>query len=135
MKFIIIILIVLGSTMFFSFGADMTKQDHEVSFRTADNGKIFANLYGQGDHAVVFAHGAVFNKESWDSLARELSAKGYRVLALDFRGYGKSVAGRKERVLCEDLLAAVRYLRREDAKKVSVVGGSMGGGASSPGLS
>jgi len=107
----------------------MTKQVRKVSFGTADNGKIFANIYGKGDHAVVFAHGAVFNKESWDSLARELSAKGYRVLALDFRGYGKSVAGRKERALYEDILAAARYLRREEAKKVSVVGGSMGGGA------
>jgi alpha-beta hydrolase superfamily lysophospholipase len=86
-------------------------------------------MYGEGDHAVVLAHGAIFNKESWDTLARLLSSKGLKVLAIDFRGYGKSKAGSKGRALYEDILAAVRYLHREGSKRVSVIGGSMGGGA------
>lgn len=101
----------------------------EVSFATADGGVIFANMYGEGDHVVVFAHGAVFNKESWDALARKLASNGFRALAIDFRGYGKSKPGSKGQALFEDILAAVRYLRREGSKSVSVIGGSMGGGA------
>ncbi|MCY3730875.1 MAG: alpha/beta hydrolase, partial [Rhodospirillaceae bacterium] len=66
----------------------------EVSFPTSDGGVIFANLYGEGAHAVLLAHGAVFEKQSWDAVARQLAAAGYRVLAIDFRGYGKSRAGR-----------------------------------------
>jgi alpha-beta hydrolase superfamily lysophospholipase len=129
MKSILTVLIILGSLIGISFAANIKKHIREVTFKTADGGHIFANLYGGGDHAVVLAHGAIFNKESWDSLAQELSAKGFCVLALDFRGYGKSVAGKKEKALYEDVLAAVRYLRGHSTKKVSVIGGSMGGGA------
>ena len=55
------------------------------------------------------------------------------MLALDFRGYGKSRGpGDSDPMgapLQLDVLAAVRYLRKTGAKSVSVVGGSMGGGA------
>lgn len=102
----------------------------EVSFATADSGKVVADLYGRGARGVVLAHGAVFNKESWSGLADTLSDLGFRVLAIDFRGYGKSVAGTKEHGLDEDVLAAIRFLHAEGAKSISVIGASMGGGAS-----
>src|SRR6058998_1089086 len=70
-----------------------------------------------------------FDKESWRPLAEQLAAKGYRVLAIDFRGWGKSTAGLAKDALFEDVLAAVRTLHREGAARVSVIGGSMGGGA------
>ena len=101
----------------------------EVSFETADGARIFANFYEGGDYAVVLAHGAVFNKESWAPLAKELSAGGLRVLAIDFRGYGKSTDGRESGALHLDVLGAIKYLKAAGAKRISLVGGSMGGGA------
>ena len=101
----------------------------EVSFPTADGGTVFANEYGSGDNAVVLAHGAVFNKESWGEQALELARAGLRVLAIDFRGYGKSRGPGGRAALYEDVLAAMRYLRESGANSVSLVGGSMGGGA------
>ena len=81
----------------------------------------------------MLAHGGRFNKESWEKQARTLATSGFRVLALDFRGYGKSRGpGESDPMsapLHLDVLAAVRYLRKTGAKSVSVVGGSMGGGA------
>jgi pimeloyl-ACP methyl ester carboxylesterase len=104
-----------------------------VSFPTEDGGEVYADVYGGGDRGVVLAHGGRFNKESWDKQARALAAGGFRVLALDFRGYGKSRGpGQSDPMsapLHLDVLAAVRYLRKTGAKSVSVVGGSMGGGA------
>jgi pimeloyl-ACP methyl ester carboxylesterase len=104
-----------------------------VSVPTPDGGQIQANLYGKGERAVVLAHGARFNKESWDKQAKELVKAGFRVLAIDFRGYGKSKgpgqASPLEAPLHLDVLAAVRYLRKTGAKSVSVLGASMGGGA------
>jgi pimeloyl-ACP methyl ester carboxylesterase len=101
----------------------------EVRFDTADGGRIFANRYGKADHAVVLAHGAVFDKESWDPFARTLAEQGFQALALDFRGYGKSTPGSRDRALYEDVLAAIRFLRDEGSRRVSVIGASMGGAA------
>jgi pimeloyl-ACP methyl ester carboxylesterase len=82
---------------------------------------------------VVLAHGGRFNKESWEKQAQTLVSAGFRVLALDFRGYGKSRgpgdSAPMSAPLYLDVFGAVRYLRKTGAKSVSVVGGSMGGAA------
>lgn len=101
----------------------------EISYQTRDGGVIFGNLYGEGPHAVLLGHGAIFDKESWDPLARRLAAEGHQALAVDFRGYGKSKAGRSQGGLHEDILGGVRYLTEQGATRVSVIGASMGGGA------
>jgi alpha-beta hydrolase superfamily lysophospholipase len=100
-----------------------------VSFSTPDGGLIYADLYGEGGRGIVLAHGAQFDKSSWEKQARVLVKAGFRVLAIDFRGYGQSRAGAESGKLYIDVLAAVRYLHRDGAKTVSVIGGSMGGGA------
>ena len=104
-----------------------------VSFPTEDGGVVYADVYGEGDRAVVLAHGGRFKKESWEKQAQTLAKAGFRVLAFDFRGYGKSRGpGDSDPMsapLQLDVLASVRYLRKSGAKTVAVVGGSMGGGA------
>lgn len=113
--------------------ASVATAQRTVSFPTEDGGVVFADLYGSGARAVVLAHGGQFNKESWAPQARRLQAAGFEVLAIDFRGYGKSHGpGDKPPMdahLEKDVLAAVRYLHAAGAKSVSIVGGSMGGGA------
>jgi dienelactone hydrolase len=107
-------------------------QEH-VDFPTEDDGTIFGDLYGKGERGVVLAHGGRFDKGSWESQARAIADAGYRVLAIDFRGYGRSRGRGQTDPLSAplelDVLAAVRYLKKTGAKTVSVVGGSMGGGA------
>jgi predicted alpha/beta hydrolase len=111
----------------------LTAAPGEVSFPTADGGVIRADLYGGGDRGVVLAHGAHFDKASWGKQAEVLAKAGFRVLAIDFRGYGQSRGGDRSAPgggeKYEDILAAVRYLRENGAKTVSVIGASMGGGA------
>ena len=104
-----------------------------VSFATDDGGHICADLYGQGSRGVVLAHGGRFNKESWKVQADTLAARGFRVLAIDFRGYGCSTAPGLTNAdgapYEKDILAAARYLKAHGATTVSVVGGSFGGAA------
>jgi pimeloyl-ACP methyl ester carboxylesterase len=104
-----------------------------VSLRTEDGGRIHGDIYGQGEAGVVLAHGGRFDKTSWAKQARALAEAGFRVLAIDFRGYGQSVGPGQSDPLAAplyfDVLAAVRYLRAQGARTVSVVGASMGGGA------
>src|SRR5712664_1740218 len=113
--------------------AAVSQAQKAVSFPTADGGVVSADLYGAGERGVVLAHGGRFNKGSWEKQAQALTAAGFRVLAIDFRGYGKSRgpgdSAPMSAPLHLDVLAAVRYLRKTGAKTVSVVGGSMGGGA------
>jgi dienelactone hydrolase len=101
----------------------------DVSFPAADGGVVDGDLYGTGARGVVFAHGAVFNKQSWAPLARSIAARGFRALSIDFRGYGRSRPGSDPNALDQDVIAAVRWLHAQGVQSVSVVGGSMGGGA------
>jgi pimeloyl-ACP methyl ester carboxylesterase len=114
------------------FVGSAAAQEH-VSFPTQDGGTVYADLYGKSERCVVLAHGGQFNKESWEKQARVLAAAGFRVLAIDFRGYGQSRGpGDSDPLgapLHLDVLGAVRYLRNSGAKTVAVVGGSMGGSA------
>ncbi len=111
----------------------MAPAQQTLSFATDDGGQICADLYGQGAHAVVLAHGGRFTKESWRDQALSLTSAGFQVLAIDFRGFGCSKGPGQQDFdnapFEKDVLAAVRYLKAHGAKTVSVVGGSFGGGA------
>ncbi|HYN09870.1 MAG TPA: alpha/beta fold hydrolase [Vicinamibacterales bacterium] len=104
-----------------------------VSFPTQDGWTIRADLYGTADRGVVLIHGGRFTKESWRTQADQLVKAGFRVLAIDLRGFGLSKEG--PAALNPgfgsplDALAAVRYLRKAGAKTVSIVGASMGADA------
>jgi pimeloyl-ACP methyl ester carboxylesterase len=104
-----------------------------VSFRTEDGGRVCADVYRGGTRAVVLAHGGRFTKESWREQADVLASDGFKVLAIDFRGFGcSSGPGEKDfdhAPFENDILAAVHYLKTRGAKTVSVVGGSFGAAA------
>jgi len=108
------------------------KMQH-LSFATEDSGLIYADLYGEGDQGVVLAHGGRFTKESWQPQAQQLARAGFHVLAFDFRGFGQSHGPGDSDMdtapMWLDVLAAVRYLRKNGAKTVAIVGGSFGGSA------
>lgn len=107
-----------------------------VSFSAPDGYRLNADQYGKGNRAVILAHGGQFDRKSWKPQADVLAKAGFRVLAIDFRGYGQSVPDSKnpgsqieDGKHYPDVLAAVRYLRVNGAKFVSIVGASMGGDA------
>ena len=113
-------------------GTAAAAQEH-ITLTAEDGAILAADLYGSGTRGVVLAHGGRFTKDSWKPQAETLSKAGFRVLAFDFRGFGKSHGpGDKDMFTAPvylDVLAAVRYLHQQGAKTVSIVGGSFGGGA------
>jgi len=115
------------------FASHATPAQTTISLLTEDGGTVFADLYGKSERAVVLVHGGRFTKESWAPQARALQAAGYRVLAIDLRGCGKSHGPGDSNLDTApnylDVLAAVRYLHQNGVKTVSAIGGSMGGAA------
>jgi pimeloyl-ACP methyl ester carboxylesterase len=106
-----------------------------ISIKAPDGVDVKGDEYGSGERAVILLHGGRFDRTSWKEQAEVLAARGFRVLAIDFRA---SVASRKGEetpclydasCLAKDVLAAVRHLRLAGVKQVSIVGGSLGGGA------
>lgn len=103
-----------------------------IQYPAADGHLLLqADQYGNGERGLILAHGGRFDRKSWRPQAEVLAKAGFRVLAIDFRGYGQTIPGTQEEDWKQypDVLAAVRYLHKEGAKSVSVVGASMGGDA------
>jgi pimeloyl-ACP methyl ester carboxylesterase len=78
----------------------------------------------------VLAHGGRSDLCDTLTFATRLVAAGYRVVAFDFRGSGRSeLPSRNPLALGKDLAAAVAYARQTGAERVFLVGSSMGGAA------
>lgn len=102
-------------------------------FRAQDGTRLVGHLYGRGRTAVVLAHAHPGNLCQWDSYAKRLARRGYRVLAFDFRNHGRSQtrSGPNSRY-ATDIAAAVGVVRKTGARKVVLVGASFGGSAMLP---
>jgi non-heme chloroperoxidase len=77
---------------------------------------------------VTFSHGWPLSSDSWESQMMFLASKGYRVVAHDRRGHGRSTQvweGNDMDHYADDLAAVIEAL---DLKNVTLVGFSTGGG-------
>lgn len=95
--------------------------------QTSDNTQLYFKDWGAG-RPVVLIHGWPLNADSWDDQAVALADAGFRVLAYDRRGFGRSSqpwSGYDYDTLADDLAAVLKHLGAEDA---AIVGFSMGGG-------
>jgi pimeloyl-ACP methyl ester carboxylesterase len=72
-------------------------------------------------------------RKAGGSRPRPLASEGFRIIAIDFRGFGCSTGPGQSNFdtapFANDVLAAVRYMKTNGAGTVSVVGGSFGGAA------
>lgn len=100
-----------------------------IHFSTEDGATIEAAYFkASRSKIVIFAHGAIFNKESWYFLAEAFQKQGISALPIDFRGYGNSKTGSTNKKMF-DILGAIAYVKEQGFSDISVVGASMGGAA------
>jgi len=94
---------------------------------TSDGTEIFYKDWGSGQ-PIVFSHGWPLSSDDWDNQMLFFLAQGYRVIAADRRGHGRSSQtgdGHDMDHYADDLAAVVEHLDLHDAIHV---GHSTGGG-------
>ena len=94
---------------------------------TGDNVRIYYKDWGSGQ-PVVFSHGWPLNSDSWESQMLFLASHGYRCIAHDRRGHGRSSQpwdGNDMNAYADDLATLMDTLKLQ---KVTLIGFSAGGG-------
>jgi non-heme chloroperoxidase len=94
---------------------------------TQDGAQIFFKDWGSG-RPIVFSHGWPLDADAWDSQMLFLVQHGFRVIAHDRRGHGRSsqtAQGNDMDTYADDLAAVIDKL---DLKDAVLVGHSTGGG-------
>ena len=96
---------------------------------TQDGVQLYYKDWGpKNGQVVVFSHGWPLSSDSWESQMIFLAQKGFRVVAHDRRGHGRSSqpwTGNDMNHYADDLAAVINTL---DVKDVTLVGFSTGGG-------
>src|SRR5690242_3343719 len=94
---------------------------------TKDGAQIFYKDWGSG-RPVVFSHGWPLNADIWDDQLKFFADNGFRVIAHDRRGHGRSTQtwdGNDMDTYADDLAAVITQL---DLEGIALVGHSTGGG-------
>ncbi len=97
------------------------------TIKTLKGAEIHVKDWGVG-RPVVLIHGWPLSVDSWDDVALQLANEGFRTIAYDRRGFGRSSQpwdGYNYDTLADDLADIISTLHLSD---VTLVGFSMGGG-------
>jgi non-heme chloroperoxidase len=98
-----------------------------ITITTGDGTRLFYKDWGQGQ-PVVFSHGWPLSSDDWDPQLFFFASRGYRVIAHDRRGHGRSDqtwGGHDMDTYADDLAALTEALDLRDAIHI---GHSTGGG-------
>ena len=106
-------------------------QNHAVTFITPDGATLNGELYGSGDTAVIFS--VMGNcSPGWREFAQLTAAQGMLSLTYLWRGCRASGSANEAEMkkFVDDLRGAIAFMRAQGAKKIILVGASLGGCAS-----
>jgi len=98
-----------------------------TTFTTSDSTEIFYKDWGSGQ-PILFSHGWPLSADAWDAQMLFFAQQGYRVIAHDRRGHGRSAQpydGNNMDRYADDLAELIDHL---DLRNAILIGHSTGGG-------
>jgi pimeloyl-ACP methyl ester carboxylesterase len=103
----------------------------DLHFRASDGTRLVGHRWGRGPTFVVLAHQYGGDTCEWAPYARRLASLGYTALAFDLRGFGRSQKRYGDSLIRFDLdvAATAKVARGLGARRVILVGGSLGANA------
>src|SRR5262245_58710404 len=107
--------------------ADHSGETHMSTITVKDGTTIYYKDWGKGP-VITFSHGWPLNADAWDGQMWFLAQQGFRVVAHDRRGPGRSSQasdGNDMNGYADDLAALIEAL---DLTEITMVGHSTGGG-------
>ncbi|MGQ4891323.1 MAG: alpha/beta fold hydrolase [Candidatus Njordarchaeia archaeon] len=91
-----------------------------------DGTKIFYTVEGDGQNVLFFVHGLGETHETWVDQIDYFKNKGFKVIALDLRGHGKSDIPKKKITMEDFAKDVLSVLKDTGISKANLVGYSMG---------
>lgn len=117
----------------YAFSFDHPFEEHSIS--TEDGEKLSALYFPtqlERRGVILYFHGNYSHLQRWGRYHAEFTGRGYDVLMIDYRGYGKSSGRPSEAGLYSDGKAAYEWLRRRiPADQILIYGRSLGSGVAS----
>ncbi len=101
-------------------------QTTTATVESADGSRIVYGVRGQGEPVIVFVHCWTCNHTFWDAQINYFS-KHHRVVWLDLAGHGESGSRRQQYTMKSFGQDVAAVVKKVDARKVILVGHSMGG--------
>lgn len=103
----------------------------DLRFRAADGTRLVGHRWGKGKTFVVLAHQYGGDLCQWAPYAKRLASLGYSALAFDLRGFGRSQKRYGDALIRydRDVVAAAKLARSLGARRVFLVGASLGANA------
>ncbi|MBK8784839.1 MAG: alpha/beta hydrolase [Anaerolineales bacterium] len=108
-----------------------TPASQQVTFTTPDGASLEGIVHGSGDVAVIFS--VMGNcKRGWEDMADLVAQNGMTALTYQWRGCMDSGGVDEDEIqkFVDDLRGAITFMREQGAKKIILVGASLGGCAS-----
>ncbi len=114
--------------------SSQSARSRPVRFSAKDGVELVGRLSGTGNVGVILAHGYSqgIGQDGWLRFVPALVSRGYTVLTFNFRGFCDSKRACSEGLIqfgnvWRDAVAAVAFMKTRGAKKIFLIGASMGG--------
>lgn len=138
-KIIAILLLIIAITINSCSNNELEQQTdpNEITLTTSDEINLTAGYYetNAGDHAVLLLHMLGRDRHDYDALLPVIMQNSYSVLAIDFRGHGKSDLDYTQfteadwQNLVLDVQAGIDFLENKGYKEIAVISASIGANA------